>query len=122
MTNNYKLIANLWELDFVKNAVKTDDEIFQAYLIGEWWTSDTTYYFKLTKKDAYTTNSTYNLPSEKVDHLPNFFIKSFVFTRVYEVYQEGDETNDQFKFTIIDANKIDVYCYKNGTTYTLYRK
>ena len=122
LIDNYKLIANLWELDFVKNAVKTDDATFQAYLLGDWYTSDKTYYFKLTKKDAYTINSNYNLPSEKVDHLPNFFIKAFVYTRLYGLYQEGEETKDIFKFTIIDANKMDVYCYKNGTTYTLYRK
>lgn len=44
---------------------------------------------------------------------------------IYYEYDSGSSNRHQYKnykFTVVDWNTIRVYSYKNGTTYTLYRK
>ena len=41
---------------------------------------------------------------------------------VYMVTQGNYEDKPQYKFTLLTPNSMDLYCYKDGKTYTLYRQ
>lgn len=83
-----------------------------SFFEGYW--SNNTYYFKVFKnsEDTYSTN--YNLPAYSGEY--------YEFNNgIYEIGDYNEDYVQTFKFTILNKNKISVYCYLNKKTYVLYR-
>jgi hypothetical protein len=73
----------------------------------------------MTENDDVSYNSSYNLPwVSKPAGTQYFDIYDYVY-----FYKDGNENRlaDVYKFEIVTIDKINVYCYKDGQTYTLYR-
>ena len=66
-----------------------------------------------SEDDDYSYWSSYNLPW----YGGTFTIKD----GVYSVSNDSYENKPQYRFTILTPDSMEVYCYKNGMTYTLYR-
>ena len=86
------------------------------FLLGTWRTSGGGYYFKMEKAkgDDYEFWCSYNLPwfdggSFEIDD------------GTYFVTLSSGEYKEMYEFTLLTPNSMEVYCYKNGSTYTLYR-
>lgn len=93
----------------------SDTDIACYFLLGNWRTSNGSYYFKMefSDDDDYSFWSSYNLP---------WFGGSFrIQDGIYSVTNDSYEDKPQYRFTLITPDSMEVYCYKNGTTYTLYR-
>lgn len=85
------------------------------FLTGTWRTEQNYYLFQMKQEDD-GFSCTYTLPHKYASGY-------FYFTNgVYSVGRTATETVDTFRFSIIDANTIYVYCYVNDTYYTLCRK
>ena len=74
------------------------------FLIGYWYGSG--YYFRMDE-DGYCS---YDLPNNNYDGYYSF---------EDGIFKIG--SHPVFKFEILSSDKIEIYCYKNGSTYTLYR-
>lgn len=106
-------LEDLWELRDFEDA---DEALLSQYylsefLMGTWKTSNGSYYF--TMGSDYTTS--YNLPYYDG---PQYYIENGVF--VLEQY--NGTTQNMYRFTIVNWNQITVYCFKDGSTHTLYRQ
>lgn len=106
------------------------DFFANQFLFGTWKTSDGRHYFSITEDNVKTRGylSNYNLPHTDLAHsywdiadgiyylydqdymLDNFLGKDYF------------ERKNVFRFRIIDADTISVYCYKDGRTYKLFRQ
>ena len=79
-----------------------------TFLSGTWRSADGYYYFKMGNG-----GTQYNLPEVKSGTY-HFDMGTYIVTA------NGNEYN-QFLFSVIDRNTIDVLCYADRYTYTLYR-
>ena len=82
------------------------------FLRGEW--RNDYYYFIINSEDS--DSSSYNLPNK---HAGGYYGIS---DGVYSLGETTSNSSKIFKFDIIDSDTISVYCYKDGSTYTLYRQ
>lgn len=106
-------------LDFenAKELVLKRQETALPFLVGRWENGDRydPMYFELTNDtDNYTSN--YNLPYKNKEGY--FYFKE----GVYSIGETEYETTKIYKFSIIDEDTIRVYCFKDGSTYVLYRQ
>ena len=102
------------------------DQFAIKFLVGTWKTSDGRNYFSISSDDD-GNRSTYNLP--RIDLAHSYYA---IEDGIYFLYDQdisylerfmGDyERKNVFRFTIIDADTINVYCYKDGSTYKLFRQ
>ena len=98
--------------DLVKTIIMQSQSIAQTFLEGN-WTSGSWYF---TMDEDGSTN--YNLP---------WFTYGDYYSiedGVYFLYVDGSYETDRrnmFRFTILSWDSISVYCYEDGSTYTLYR-
>lgn len=122
-----KMIAML-EFEDTKDVI-LNSYLLEYFLEGSWESDDGAYYYTVTNRngvyeidfsagveeavfpDWYTS---YNIPWYEGEHYK------------YEkgIHYVGSDTSgwkEQYKFLIKSANKINVYCFKNGRTYQLYR-
>ncbi len=107
-------------LIMVNNGFENADEIILMYsntmeqfLKGRW--ERNIYYFELYD-DEEGEHSRYNLPHKNID---GYYSLSDGLYRV----EETDKTLTKvFRFSIIDEDTISVYCFKDGSTHTLYRQ
>lgn len=104
----YKTIINAMDFEDAKEALVSNSPIADRFLEGTWKTSDGKYYLTL---DGFSCRS------------------NNVYTPKYELYMISDgvlsflrSSTDVFKFTVLTEDSISVYCYKDGSTYTLYRQ
>lgn len=85
------------------------------FLMGYWRTSDGYYYFEMKESasDEYKYWCSYNLPWFDGDG----------FTIIDGIYylSVNDTRKKMFRFELLTPDSMNVYCYKNGKTYTLYR-
>ena len=81
----------------------------ETFLTGSWSTLDRQYYFEMRNNSTW-----YNLPSSKEG-------STYFFNQGKYIVSAGEQLYDQFLFEVVDKNTIDVYCYGNRRTYTLYR-
>lgn len=103
------------------------DDLADQFLEGTWKTSNGNYYFYVEKQDdgGYQSNS--NLPSNTTDN-SYYDIKNGVYflysqeVPYYKIDSGNYEKVNVFRFSIIDADTITIYCFKDGSTYTLYRQ
>lgn len=109
---NREAVKTCFGFGFVQDMVKQDESIC-AFLRGHWTSGS--YYF--TMDEEYFTQ--YNLP----------FVAEPAGTRYYDIEsmiyryegENGEFKANVYRFEIVDYNKIYVYCYKNGRTYTMTR-
>ena len=102
--------------DFVKEGILKDIDSAQRFLKGSWTSGS--WYFTMAELEDGTCQTSYNLPW--FDYGDYYGIED----GVYFLYVDGSYETDRrnmFRFTIISWDTISVYCYKDGSTYTLYR-
>ena len=97
------------------------------FLTGTWISRDGQNSFTLTQSDGNSYSSQYYLPFLTMDN-SSFRISNGIYylydkdASMFDVLLDRVEKKNVFRFTIIDANTIRVYCYKDGSTYRLYRQ
>jgi len=112
--DNIKELYYLIDFEDTKEILLDDDNIFD-FLMGSWSDAYGDHSLKYERRSATSTHCTYDLPSSS-------------YGDYYKLedgchYKGSDSTswNKQWSFEIIDVNTIEVYCYQNYSTYTLYR-
>ena len=133
-SNDYMTLINSNSFSELKKLIgfENADEILlnqyaDQFLMGTWKNKDGKYYFSIEKNDDGSFHSHYNLPSVSLEH--SFYN---IADGIYYLYDQdtsltklvsGDyERKNLFRFTIIDADTINVYCYKDGSIYNLLRQ
>ena len=113
--NTVDELVQLFDFEDVPEILLLNQKMATTFLRGEWKTSDRRYQFTMEKN---STNSTsYNLPWIDDKGFQYYSIDKGIF------YLEGEnERKPQFKFILLTPDSMQVYCYKNGSTYTLYRQ
>ncbi len=109
-------LMDLFYFEDASDIIRETDEYLFYYLQGKWSTSGGSYYFELkevTAKD-HTYESSYNLPWYNSDY---FSLEK----GIYMIHGSFGE-KPQYRFTLLTPDSMQVYCYKNGSTYTLYRQ
>ena len=121
LNNDFSYFGNVWnEFPFLKEIV-SNDAVIKDFLIGKWYTSLNSYYFDITyyfeMDDKYSTS--HSLPAvDKPDGTKYYGIEDLIYC-----WKDADSNvlAKVFQFTIVDYDTIEVYCYRNSKTYTLYR-
>ncbi len=111
-------LEDLWKLRGFADAnqlLLTQDYLCQ-FLMGHWTTSNDTYYCTMESgTNGFDYYFSYNLPWQ---YNGNFQIVD----GIYQVFHNGGSPQNEFRFTIVSWDRIQVYCYKNGSTYYLNRQ
>ena len=110
-----KKLEEIFYFEDASELLVASTDVACYFLLGNWRTSNGSYYFKmeLSDDDEYSFWSSYNLP---------WYGGSFIIEDgVYSVSNDSYEDKPQYRFTLLTPDSMEVYCYKNGTTYTLYR-
>lgn len=112
-------VTKLVEIFYFEDAAEllvSNTDIACQFLLGNWETSDGEYYFEieLSNDEEYSYWSSYNLP---------WYGGSFIIENgIYSVSDDSYEDKPQYAFTLLTPDCMDIYCYKNSKTYTLYRQ
>ena len=133
---NYKDVFNLIGFEDANEIIV--DLFTVSFFEGKWKTRDGVYSFSMSSEGR----NSYNLPHEYNTN-PYYTVEDGVYFTFggsaegqtptfnseeeefrYRLDQLIGRYNriDLFKFSIINKNTIEVYCYKDGNTYTLYRQ
>lgn len=116
----YRASDRLYSLLGFEDAAKIiekNDYCLQDFLIGRWeTTSSYFYYFEIEEKDG-GYQSWYNLPRESF-YGNNYEINDGIY---YQTNDNG-EYKKFYKFSIINKDTIEVYCYKDENSYKLARQ
>ena len=110
--NLFNNLSNLLGFEDTDEIILNSSYALERFLLGR-WEDGKAYprYFELTETDNDGLYSYYNLPHKNIKG-------SFTLSKgIYTI--DGTKT---FRFEIVDEDTIKVYCYKNGTTVTLYRQ
>lgn len=114
---NFKQSRLLDIIDFpeASRVALSSTKYSQLYLYGTWKDSGRNKYFIIDSSG----DNNYNLPD---NYVPNSLYR--IEDGVYYAYNQNNRFEEKkiFRFTIIDADTMDVYCYKNGETYRMYRQ
>lgn len=108
-------LAEIFCFEDAADLLLSNTDIACYFLLGNWRTSNGSYYFKMekTSKTEHSFYSSYNLP---------WYGGTFCISDgIYIVSNDSYEEKPQFGFTLLTPNSMEVYCYKNGSTYTMYR-
>ena len=108
-------LVDIFYFENASELLVSDTDVACYFLLGNWRTSNGSYYFKMEPSDEgeHSFWSSYNLP---------WYGGSFTIEDgVYSVSNDSYEDKPQYRFTLLTPDSMEVYCYKNGTTYTLYR-
>ena len=105
------------------------DSFADQFLLGSWKSNDGRYYFSITedKNKVGSYHSNYNLPYTYLAHSYYDIADGIYYlydqdTSILDMFLDNFERKNVFRFTIIDADTITVYCYKDGSTYKLFRQ
>lgn len=120
---NLDNIKSLWSFEPTQELMQSDDCI-KYFLVGKWYTDDGDGYtydehyieFYYNDKDGISTQ--YNIPYTDDSDFQYYDIRNmkYVYTR-----DKDDKTKDNYKLTLLSADSMKVYSYKDGKTYTVYR-
>lgn len=114
--SDYDRLVEIVDLPNASALLFADEDMSLTYLEGEWETGTLDdYYFKMVKNDEGGHTASYNLPSFDLEGY--FYLED----GVYAVGTEKETAVDYFRFTAAGKNDLEVYCYKDGQTYTLHR-
>lgn len=109
---HYNKLIEILDFYDAKDIIRNSAFYLKNFLKGTWRTENRAYYF--TMSDDYFTQ--YNLPS--VGSGNHYYL-----TRgVYSLGNSYTNCTENFRITILDKDKISIYCYKNHTTYSMYRQ
>ncbi len=88
------------------------------FLKGRWegGSRNNAYFFEITDSGESLQSNT-NLPHKDVSG--SFSISDSIY---YTISGNESDSIKQFRFSIINEDAVSVYCYKDGSTYTLYRQ
>lgn len=112
------LLRELWGLTFVQ-ALAGDDWFITAFMEGYWTTYSGDYYLHFYEEEEDVMHCSYNLPwVEQPAGTKYYDIKDQTYIFIDEDYNQLAKV---YRFDIIDYDTIQVLCYKNNRTYTLYR-
>lgn len=100
------------DVDDIKIMILRDLDMAQDFLEGTWTNGNI--YFTMQENG----NTSYNLPW--FDYGDYYSIEDGVLFNYVDGKYETDRRN-LFEFTILSWDSISVYCYKDGSTYALYR-
>ena len=116
---NRDAVNELLDTDWIYYLLE-DSSAILSFLEGKWYTSDRGKHFDVTAHtDDNGFTSSYNLPFvEEPEGADYFDILEYVYW-----YEDENDTPlvKVFEFEIIGEEEIEVYCYQDGETYTLYR-
>lgn len=115
-------------IDFknAKEVLVSNSSIAEEFLCGTWKTADGAYYFSMQEREDGSHYASYTLPW--VDMSNSYYC---IRDGIYFLYDKSKgnffNINDVdnkyvFKFTVINRNELLVYCYKDGSTYTVFRQ
>lgn len=110
--NDIKKLKPYIEMDEVKTEIMSEQNIAQKFLEGK-WTNGSTYF--TMDSEGYIS---YNLPW--FSYGDYYSIEEGILFDYVDGKYETDRKN-LFKFTILSWDSVSVYCYKDGSTYVLYR-
>ena len=105
-------LKRIIQFEDAAEVILSNKYIAYEFLEGKWTGGD--YYFEL-KELSGGMYSEYNLPHKDING--NFTFENGVYKML-----EGEEETKLFKFDLIDADTMNVYCYKDGSTHKLYRQ
>lgn len=110
-----KKLVDIFYFEDAAELLVSDTRIACYFLLGNWRTSNGSFYFKIefSKKEGHRFWCSYNLPAFG----GSFTIKD----GIYSVSNDSYNDKPQYRLTLLTPDSMKVYCYKNGTTYTLYR-
>ena len=91
-------------------------KIAQEFLTGTWRAKSGGYKFSIDEK---TGRSSYDNLAY-INYGKYYEIQDGIYYLYYE--DKWDERREQFGFTVLSKDCIEIYCYKNSKTYTLYRQ
>lgn len=112
------LLREYWSMTFVQ-ALAEDDWFIINFLEGYWTTYSGDYFLTFYEGDDDLMHSEYNLPwVPKPEGYKYYDIKDQIYIYIDE---DHNELAKVFRFNLIDYDTIEVFCYKNNRTYTLYR-
>lgn len=120
---NLDNIKSLWSFEPTQKLMQSDDCI-EYFLIGKWYTDDgdgytyDEYYLEFYYNGDNVISARYNIPYVDSSDFQYYDIKDmkYIFT-----HDKDDETKDNYKLTMVSADCMKVYSYKDGKTYTVYR-
>ena len=114
---NYNKLVELINKDFedADSIILNNDSLLEQFLTSRWEDSTGKKYFEIYD-DGDGNHSRYNLPHKDVDGFYSFS------DGVYCVGPEDGPDTKYYRFTIIDEDTISVYCFKDGSTYKMYRQ
>jgi len=119
VTNNYLSVVKLIGFEDADKIIL--DVYNEKFLKGTWKTSDGRYSFSMSKNG----DTSYTLPYLEMSN-SYYDIEDgiyYLYKKDVAIMLTGEyERKNVFRFTIIDANTINVYCYKDGSTHKLYRQ
>ena len=85
---------------------------YGLYFNGDWKTSDGKYYFSFDNESFKTRH---NLPASISTGI--YSISDCVYT-----LNDGQSESKIFRFEVVDEDTLSIYCFKDGSTHTLYRQ
>ncbi|MBR5411051.1 MAG: hypothetical protein IK104_10320 [Clostridia bacterium] len=116
--NNTDAVSALWNTDWIKGLF-SDGWALLGFLTGNWSTYSGDYYFNMVCNGGDSFTSSYNVPwVEKPEGTKFFCVDDYVY---YHDNENNEHLAEVFRFTLVKEDRIEIYSYKNSTTYTLYR-
>lgn len=106
-------LIQIFDFEDAAEVLLENNSMATTFLRGKWKTSDGKYFFEMKKNGG----TSYDLPWFDDKGFEYYFIENGIY------YLGGTkEDKPQYKFTLLTPDSMLVYCYKNGSTYTLYRQ
>lgn len=109
----YDEILEIITFEDAKDLIKNNNNYLREFLEGTWKTENKAYYLKVDDEHSFQ----YNLP---VSVYNGYYYLSKGFYSIGP--KDGTTKTNTFRFDIKDANTIEVYCFQNKQTYTMYRQ
>jgi hypothetical protein len=115
------ILSEYFDYEIAQDILLSDDNI-SGFMIGRWVSTDNSKdYIEFYTNDNGGVSVQYNIPWPDVE-CDYYEIKdcNMIFTK--EAGDEDEKVADVYKFTFINADKMECYCYENGKTYTMTRR
>lgn len=114
--SDYNQLVELLGIGNASALLFSDKDMSFTFLEGEWRTDTLDdYYFKMVQNDEGGHTASYNLPSFSEE---GYF---YLTDGIYSVGAQEESAVDYYRFNATGENDLEIYCYKDGQTYTLHR-
>ncbi len=113
----YLRLVKLLGFENADEIILKSESIAILFLEGRWEDGAINpYYFEMQKENDGGWQSQYNLPHKNAD---GYY---YISDAIYSVGETKSSAIKHYKFSIIDEDTMYVYCYKDGSTYKMYRQ